>query len=708
MITSQNKEIRALVDDIHEGRLLLPELQRQFVWKSTQVRDLFDSLYHNYPSGQILVWETEDLPYAHQLYLSGGVEGDKHPQLLLDGQQRLTSLSAILLHRELIVKDSKRPIDIVFNIYTEKFEVAGPRQSLDAGWISLTKLFTSGILSIIQDLKLDIQNSQTQSIFSRLTQLENIKTYKFQVNILQNLNYDEVTHIFVRINSGGTKLGSSDLALAQLSSRWRGITDEIDNYRREVWNQGHGLWLSTGILLRVFSALVAGQTRLSQLFKGERQQITIDQLQAGWEKLKVCMDQAISFLVGNCAISRLELLPTHYIFIPLCVFFDRYKEITPKQIRDLERWTLMALIWSRYSVSAESNADQDINAIFSSEPFKNLIQNIEDKIGRQRLVTERELRDQRKNSPFMLMAYVLARRNQAHDWFNGVLIDGTKSIEFHHIFPKEVLREKYDLKVDTLTIDQVANLVFLSKKANLKIHSQPPNEYLSKLPPEYLRDQYVTLQTELWELEKFEDFLLERRTQLANAINHYLHSLEEKKQLWVVGNLEIMESRVDSIESKLRKLIFDRLFNSRADQAWALIPQEIQKMVDSRIEKQIQDNPFLKDRFTTFEEKLDFCQFSDYQKIIRVNWMLFKEDFGKPNNFEHHFQEVIDVRNSLKHNRDIPDNKLASAEAGLLWLEDCLNAAIIAEPENLENGMEDHPNQKEIDLETENDMSENG
>jgi len=691
MITSQNKEIQALVNDIRDGRLLLPELQRQFVWKSTQVRDLFDSLYHQYPSGQILVWETDDLPYAHQLYLTGVANDEKHPHLLLDGQQRLTSLSAILLHRELLVRDSKRPIDIVFNIYTEKFEVSGPRQSPDAGWISLTKLFTNGILSIIQDLKLDIQNPQSEIIFSRLTQLDNIKTYKFQVNILQDLNYDEVTHIFVRINSGGTKLGSSDLALAQLSSRWRGITEEIEKYRQEVWKQGHGLWLSTGIIIRAFSALVAGQTRLSQLFKGERQNITVEQLQEGWERFKSCMDQSISFILGNCTVNRMDLLPTHYIFIPLCVFFDRFKTISPKLIRDLERWTLLALIWSRYSVSAESNADQDINAIRSDDPIKNLIQNIEDKVGKQRLVTERELRDQRKNSPYMLMAYILARRNQAHDWFNGVLIDGTKTLEFHHIFPKDVLREKYDLKVDSLTIDQIANLVFLSKKANLKILSQAPTDYLAKLPPEYLRDQYVTLNSELWDLEKFEDFLLERRTQLANAINLFLNSLEDGKTLWVVGNLEIMESRVDIIENKLRKLIFDRLFTSRAENAWELIPQEIQNNIEIRIQKQILENPFLKERYKTFEEKLDFCQFSDYQKIIRVNWLLFKEDFGKSNIFEHHFQEVIDVRNSLKHNRDIPDNKLASAEAGLLWLEDCLGAAVINESETHENGNDDKP-----------------
>lgn len=690
MITSQNKEIRALVDDVREGRLLLPELQRQFIWKSTQVRDLFDSLYHNYPSGQILVWETDDLPYAHTVYLTGVTNEEKHPQLLLDGQQRLTSLSAILLKRDLVVKGAKRPIDIVFNIYTEKFEVSGPRQSLVAGWISLTKLFNEGLLAIIQDLKLDILDPQTKEIFNRLTQLENIKTYKFQVNILQDLNYEEVTHIFVRINSGGTKLGSSDLALAQLSCRWRGITDEIEKYRGDVWKRGYGLWLSTGVLLRAFSAIIAGNTRLSQLFKGERQHLTVADLQASWERMKNAMEQAISFVCGNCRINRMELLPTQFIFIPLTVYFDKFKENSPEQIRDLERWTLLALIWSRYSVSAESNADQDIDALKQENPIEALIQNIEDKVGKKRLVSERELRDQRKNSPFMLMAYILAKRNQAHDWFNGVLIDGVKSVEIHHIFPKDVLKEKYDLKVDSRTIDQVANLSFLSKKANSKISNQSPKEYLQKIPPEYLRDQYVTLDAGLWDIERFEDFLLERRTKLADAINLYINSLSDGKHLWVPGNLELMESRVNALESRLRSLIFSRMFDSRADHAWDLIPNDARKSIEGRINQFIQENPYYRNQYESFEKKLEFCQFSDYQKIIRANWLLFKDDFGDQTIFEHHIDEVTDVRNSLKHNRDIPDNKLASAEAGLLWLEDCLNAAIPNEEEDQNGNGEEH------------------
>src|SRR5437870_568382 len=97
MIRSQDQEIRSLVEDIRDGKLLLPELQRGYVWKGHQVRDLFDSLYHQYPSGQLLVWETDELPASRAASIVGVVAGLRRPQLLLDGQQRLTSLAAVML-----------------------------------------------------------------------------------------------------------------------------------------------------------------------------------------------------------------------------------------------------------------------------------------------------------------------------------------------------------------------------------------------------------------------------------------------------------------------------------------------------------------------------------------------------------------------------------------------------------------------------------
>src|SRR5579859_5236284 len=149
-ISAHDREIQLLVNDVKDNHLQLPELQRKYVWKSSQVRDLFDSLYQQYPTGQLLVWETDDMQHSHKLSAGGIGENSRRPQLLLDGQQRLTSLYAVMTGEPITVRDRsvERKIDIVFNVFKSKFEVATVAQRLQSGWISVTDLFKRGILPV--------------------------------------------------------------------------------------------------------------------------------------------------------------------------------------------------------------------------------------------------------------------------------------------------------------------------------------------------------------------------------------------------------------------------------------------------------------------------------------------------------------------------------------------------------------------------------
>lgn len=673
MITSQTRPIQALVNDVHDKKLLLPELQRGYVWKAIQVRDLFDSLYHKYPSGQLLVWDTGDLPFAREIGIEGTGPHDRHAQLLLDGQQRLTSLAAVMLKRPLIVRDLKRPIDVAFNIYTEKFEVVGPRQAGDAGWISLADFFTRGAMATFANLKLDPNGAETPKIYEHLKSLDDIRQYPYHISVLTEMNYEEVTHIFVRINSGGTKLGGADLALAQISSRWHGVTHELKSYQDSVWRQGHKLWFDIGTLVRAIAVMLTGQSRPSQLFRGDRQNVTVEDLQQAWTRVKNGMDQALQFLIHNCKIERFDLMPTQYILLPLSAYFDRFGDhLTNEQVHELQRWVYMALIWSRYSSAAESAVDQDVNALNSQQSLRALIQNIEDKVGR-RPVSERELRDQRKNSPYMLMAYVLARQAEAQDWFNGVVIGSTQSLELHHIFPKDTLKERYNLKADSRTIDQVANLAFLSGRANARIQAHPPSEYLASIDPIRLKAQSVPVDVGLWTVDRFEDFLLARRTLLADAINHLLQSLTEGPALWTVSEVEVLKTRVEVLERQLRSLTSRRLVEAWGEYAWDRgIPSNIRGNLDQRIKNHIANAPYEAKKYESLEGKLEACQFSDYVKIMKESPKLFNDVFGDLGRLEQSMKAVTAARNAFAHNNELSRAELALAEAGLLWIEDCL------------------------------------
>jgi hypothetical protein len=689
MITSQDREIWDMVMDIRDGKLLLPELQRGYVWKSPQVRALFDSLYQGYPSGQLLVWETDDLPHAKTVSVEGVQKQQWHPQLLLDGQQRLTSLSAIMLNQELRVQDSTRPIDIVFNIHTEQFAVAGPRQSGEVGWISLARLFTKGQVDILRELNLSFSDPEAPLILERLKRLENIRTYKYRVNVLEKLSYEEVTDIFIRINSGGTVLSNADLALAQISSRWRGVTEAIDTYQQSV-KKRYYLWIDTSSLLRTLSLFLTGQSGLSYFFRGDRRKIGVDELQQGWKRVTRSMDQALIFLSQNCRIERLWMLPTNYILVTLAGFFDRFGDsIDGKRIRDLQRWVYMALIWSRYSGAGETALDQDHTALGKDDPIAAMIQSIEDKSGR-RQVTERELRDQRKNSPFMVMNYVLARYADAQDWFNGVSIGGSQTLEFHHIFPKAILRQRYQLRKDSRTVDQVANLAFLSRRANVKIGSQSPGDYLGKIEANRLRAQYVPSETELWSLDQFEEFVLQRRQLLADGINKLLASLSDAPSLHPLSDKALLEARIEAIEHELRDLVAERLIEARGESALEhCVPKKTRDDIRFRLKQRLGKNPFEADDFSSLSQLLQFCQFSDYAKIMRDNWSLFSDTFGEGTSFDQYIKAVTTARNAFAHNNTITKADLLSAEAGLVWIEECLRSLAQAEADEVEEDEEE-------------------
>lgn len=689
MIQDLSQTIESLVMDIQEGKLLLPELQRSYVWKASQVRDLFDSLYHGYPSGQLLVWETDDLPSGNRkVSLAGATTAQRSPRLLLDGQQRLTSLAAVMLGRPLRVRDVPRSIDIAFNVFTEKFEVAGPRHSIQHNWISLRKFFTEGATSIFFELGLDPRTPEAKLAHERLNRLEHIKRYPYHVNLLVHLNYAEVTRIFVRTNSGGTTLGYADLALAQISSYWHGVTEKFEQYQQEFKPRSWGLRLDNGLLLRLVVVLLTGQSHFSRLFRAQQQPITVEEMEIVWERARRALDRAVAFLVHDCLIDHLEMLPTRNILIPLVAFFDRYgSNLTDRQARELQRWVYMALIWTRYSTSSETAMDQDIAALAKEQPIQSMIQNIENEVGR-RPVTEQELQDQRKNSPYMVMAYVLARLAKARDWFNGITIGndlGQQDVYLHHIFPKPLLSQRYDLRKESRIVDQVANMVFLAAPVSRSAANRSPALYLPEIEEQRLRAQYIPLERDLWEPERFEQFVRERRKMLAQAINQLLSSLGEEQQLWVSSSAAILEIRVDALERGLRRVVATRLREVHGDNAWEyLVPADIRNTVKSRIKKEEESHPFTAGQHETLEARLAFCLFSDLFKIIQANWTQFKDIFGSQQDLETYQRFVVNARNKLKHGNEIEEVDLASAEAALLWLEKCLEKLELEEDESEE------------------------
>src|SRR5213592_4095878 len=124
--------VEELVGMIERAELRLPEMQRQYVWRSTRVRDLLDSLYRGYPSGAILLWETDEVVPLQEFAVTQQHNPYQSTRLLLDGQQRLTSLAAVIRGEPVTVRGRRRPIELLFNLeHPERLSVVNEDEDVE-------------------------------------------------------------------------------------------------------------------------------------------------------------------------------------------------------------------------------------------------------------------------------------------------------------------------------------------------------------------------------------------------------------------------------------------------------------------------------------------------------------------------------------------------------------------------------------------------
>ena len=236
--------LHLLLDYIEKGKLSLPDIQRPFVWKATQVRDLFDSLYRGFPVGTLMLWETGAKVGTKPV---GGGETDMVPSLLIiDGQQRLTSLYSVI--RGVPVMDhrfEKKRIAIAFRPRDEAFEVAGAVTRSDPEFLSdITELWHSGFRTTVQayferlqqKIGTHLDEQERQRLENRLDHVRDLrKMVSFEViEMTEDASEEDVAEIFIRINSKGVSLSQADFVLTLLSVHWERGRLELEEFSRKA------------------------------------------------------------------------------------------------------------------------------------------------------------------------------------------------------------------------------------------------------------------------------------------------------------------------------------------------------------------------------------------------------------------------------------------------------------------------------------------
>ncbi|MFQ5744213.1 MAG: DUF262 domain-containing protein, partial [Acidobacteriota bacterium] len=210
--------VNTILDQIDLGSMALPVFQRGYVWNREQVRGLMDSLYRRHPVGSLLIWVTK--PETAAARGDGGLSQGA-VKLLLDGQQRITTLYGIIRGRPpaFFEGNSRTFTSLHFNLEEETFEFYLPmKMKGNPMWIDVTELMQMGAGKAIQKLiKVPELQDNLDMYIHRLNAIDQIKAVDFHIDEVtgDDKTVDVVVEIFNRVNSGGTKLSKGDLALAR-------------------------------------------------------------------------------------------------------------------------------------------------------------------------------------------------------------------------------------------------------------------------------------------------------------------------------------------------------------------------------------------------------------------------------------------------------------------------------------------------------------
>ena len=521
-------QIGDILSQIDLGSIALPKFQRGYVWNRDQVRNLMRSLYRKHPIGSLLVWVTE----------TKGAEargnGDLAPgsvKLLLDGQQRITSLYGIIRGKSPKFFDGRAETfsGLYFNLDEETFEFYAPVKMKDNPlWIDVTKLMQIGVGEGIMQLNAnpDLQPNLSTYI-NRLNGVSNIKAIELHIEEVAGADktVDVVVDIFNIVNSGGTKLSKGDLALAKICTEWPEAREEMKE-RLGKWRKAE-FDFRLEWLLRTINTIVTGEALFSALRGVDRTRFA-----AGLEQAEKAVDYLINLVSTRLGLDHGRVLGSQYSF-PLMARYlvKRGGHLADHKERDkLLYWYVHTFLWGRYAGSTETALNRDLALI---EQDEGALDRLVDELRRNRGDLRLEPRDftgWSQGARFYSLLYMLTRVWHAKDWGTGLelsshLLGYLSSLQLHHIFPKAQL---YKHGYSVAEANAIANFTFLTQETNLGISDRLPEEYLEefvKMQPGAVESHWIPMQRELWRIEKYREFLDARRELLAKAANEFLDSL---------------------------------------------------------------------------------------------------------------------------------------------------------------------------------------
>lgn len=515
---------------VKSGEIAIPEIQRPFVWDSSKVRDLMDSLYKGYPVGYVIAWRNPNVKLK-----DGSLSMGK--KVLIDGQQRVTALTAAILGQYVLNKNYQRiKIKISFNPLEEKFEVQNPAILKDKSWFhDISEAFDGhkSLLKLVREylaLNPDADEQKIEEVFSRLTSIT--KKPIGMIELAPELDIETVTEIFIRINSKGVVLSQADFAMSKIASDSQnggnGLRKTIDyfchlatapefyssiidndpefvktnDFQKIAWlkKENEDLYTpSYSDLIRVAFTTKFNRGRLSDLvsllsgrnFETRSYEGAI--VERSFQTLREGIDEFISetnfkrflMIVKSAGFVTPKLIRSQNVINFAYILYLKLKEKKENSVAIesyVRRWLVLTILTGRYSGSPESRFDFDSKQISQSN-FADFLKETEEaelsnafwEVG-----LPQSLNTSVASSPYFLVFLASQVRSNDKGFLSSdVSLQDLLQLrgDIHHLFPKSYLikngfnnRSQYN---------QVANYVYMQSEINIKVGDKSPKDYFS-------------------------------------------------------------------------------------------------------------------------------------------------------------------------------------------------------------------------------------
>ena len=575
-----------LVHDVDCGEVGLPDIQRPFVWKAAKVRDLFDSMYRGFPVGYLLFWANPSGGGGRQI--GTGAKQAAPRLLIVDGQQRLTSLYAVLRGRPVLTKDYEdKRIQVAFRPTDATFEVADAAIRRDPEFIAdISDLWADGgssrrfINGFIERLAAhresagrEISEADEDRIAENIDRLYDLQTYPFTaLELSATVDAEEVADVFVRINSEGVRLNQADFILTLMSVYWDEGRHQLEAFARDARrpptdrpsSHNHFVEPDPDQLLRVAVGLGFRRARLQHVYSilrgkdletgdysDERRERQFDVLKDAqgyaldlqhWHDFLKALVWA-GFRSGAMVTSKTTL----YYCYALYLVGRRDFGVEPRRLRDLiGRWFFMATLTRRYTNSPESVMEQDLarlRGLDTADAFAAVLERIvADTLTDDfwAITLPNELATTSAYSPVLFAYYAALNVLDARVLFSHLrvsemldpAVDAKRSaLERHHLFPKAYLKRVG--VTDKAQVNQIANYALVEWADNGAIADAPPADYVPAYAPEFTDEERARMWRhhglpDGWESMDYEAFLEERRTLMAAVTREGFERLSER------------------------------------------------------------------------------------------------------------------------------------------------------------------------------------